>query len=117
MITEILQKLIENSLVLGLLGIGLYFMYKENLNYRKKQEQELEKVKDELHSYFTTDMSMLKDIVVSNTEAMLSTKNAVNELKDCAVDTNKILRCLIPEVNEFKKSDLYKDFKNHKKTA
>jgi predicted glycosyltransferase involved in capsule biosynthesis len=114
MITDIVERLIDNSLTLGILGIGLFFMWKENSTYRKKQDTDLEKVKEELHSYFTSDMSMLKDIVVSNTEAMMSTKEAVQELKDCALDTNKILRCLVPEVSEFKKSELYKEYKKQK---
>ena len=116
MITDIVEKLIDNSLTLGLLGIGLYFMWKDNSSYRKKQDTDIEKVKEELHSSFTSDMSMLKDIVVTNTEAMVSTKESVIELRDCARDTNKILRCLVPEVAEFKKSELYKDYKS-KKTA
>lgn len=106
---EIFEKLIDNSLALGLLGIGLYFMWKENKAYRTKQEAELLQLKTEVHDYYNTNKQIMLDIIEGNTHAM-------SELKECAQDTNNILRCMVPELNKFKKSETWKRYQEEDKT-
>lgn len=109
MLTEIVEKLVDNSLTLGLLGIGLYFMWKENSAYRKKQDAELIEVKQEMHKYYIEDKARLEDIVMNCSNA-LENNTRTNK------KTNELLQCLVPELVEFKKSESFRDYKQ-KKTA
>ena len=106
---EIFEKLVDNSLALGLLAIGLYFMWKENKAYRTRQEAELLQLKTEVHNYYNTDRTFMLDIIQANTEAM-------SQLKECANDTNDIMRCFVPELNKFKKSEAWKRYQEEDKT-
>lgn len=107
MVTDLLQKLVDNSLTLGLLGMGLYLMYKENITYRRKQEEELVSIKGEIHQYYLKDKELLTHTLEESTKAIIDFTKTNEE-------TNKILRCIIPGINDFKKSQAYQEYLKEK---
>lgn len=99
----IIKTLTDNMVSLGLLGIGLYVIWKQNEKYRKAQDVRLEKLEAQIDFMNKEDREkMLTQIERSN--------EIHHETNVTLKATNKIIECFINEMHDFKGSEIWRSY-------
>lgn len=99
----IISKLTDSFLTLGVLGVGIWYLVKQNEKYRKIQDDKLDKLEKRIEQYESEDREKILSQLQRSTEVQHETNVTLKA-------TNTILQCFIGEMHEFKNSDLYKSY-------
>lgn len=97
---SILTKIIDNSLTLGVLALGMWVMWKRDERYRANQDQRLKEMEAKLEKNMETDRPLMLEHLNRSTEVQHETNATLRA-------TNKILKCFIDEMNDFKSGEVY----------
>jgi hypothetical protein len=105
---DLLTKLTDNMLTLGILGMGVWVMWKRDQRYRDKQDQKLDALEKKLEQYIQEDHKVMLEHIERATDAHVENTSMLKQ-------TNRILGCFTEEMMEFKGSELYTEYLKTKK--
>lgn len=108
MIEQLLPLLVEQGPLLAVLGASGYILWKRYDTFTRKTGEKLEEAEKRMRDYMDKDREMAMTIIRDNTEAL----RAILKSND---RTNKVMECMIEEVKDFKKSEVYLHFKGTQK--
>ena len=115
MINEaLIAEVLKQTPLVALLCIGLYIFYKkddqrraEDMKDRAEMKQKIGEQQDEIEDLLEANVNTMQKIIHEN-----------NRVIEANTSTNKrateVMSCLIKEIHEFKKSDVYKTHKSSK---
>lgn len=86
--------------LVGVLGYGLYVLWKRYDKYTERTQAELTALRDEVKKYMRDDRKHMEEIIAANTQAL-----------DKMNDT---MACLMPELVKFKRSEIWKQYEKEK---
>jgi len=98
----ILKILIEQSPLIGLLGIISYHLWKRYEKFTDRTRSELEDLRKKMESYILNDRQSMQDVITRNAKAIESQVTAMNR-------NTEVMGCLIHEIQEFKSGELYQE--------
>lgn len=105
MTAELLELLMKQAPLVVALCIGAYILWSRYDKFTQRTQTRLEESEARQRKYIDEDRSQLLKIVYDNTEAMRN----IGKLCD---RSNRVMECLIDEIKDFKKSEVYKLHKN-----
>lgn len=110
----LISALLEKGLIFLLLGIAVYIFYKKDETRRTNDLLEREAMRLKLdaqelriENYLKNDASVLQELVRTNIAT--SEKQTTMMSK-----TNEVMGCIIKEIQDFKKSAIYKHHEDNK---
>ena len=119
--TKVLEWLFTQSPLLALMGLGLYIFYKKDEQRRNNDLIErvalLKKLEDQeqrIEKYYKNDGLILQNIVKESTEASIKLAETTEKQTAMMVRTNETMLCIIKEIQEFKRSEIYKYHERNK---
>lgn len=104
---NILQKLFDNGMTLGVMGIIIWIIWKRDERYRKSQDEKLASLEARFQTYLEKDMRALQEQLDRSNEMQKETNHVIHESNEITKITNRILACFTTEMNTFKNSDIY----------
>ena len=105
MTAELLELLMKQAPLVVALGIGAYILWKRYDRFTDRTQKGLEESEIRFRKYMDEDRAKLMTIVYDNTEAMRNISKMCDR-------SNRVMECLIDEIKDFKKSEVYKSHKN-----
>lgn len=102
---EIIDELVKQSPLIALLAVSGYVLWKRYERFVDRTQTRLEESEQRQRKYNEEDRGILLKIVHDNTDAMRN----IGKLCD---RSNRVMECLIDEIKDFKKSEVYKSHKN-----
>lgn len=96
--TQIISELLKYGGLVGVLGYGLYIMWKRYDKYTERTQAELTALRDEVKKYMNDDRKHMEEVIAANTQTLSR--------------MNDTLSCLMPELIKFKRSNVYKQYEN-----
>lgn len=108
MTAELIDTLIKQSPLVAVLILSGYILWKRYDTFTARTQQKLDDSEKRIMSYMENDRAKLIEVVSDNTDAL----KAILRSND---RTNKVMECMIEEVKEFKKSEVYLHFKGAQK--
>ena len=119
--TTLLTELLKQGPLLAFMGIALYVFYKKDetrrandLIERDSMRQKIEAQEIRIENYLKEDALVLQGLVkesITSTKIMSDTTDRQTKMME---KTNETMSCIIREIQEFKKSDLYLAHENRK---
>lgn len=114
LIASLMSKVLENSLLFGLLVFIGLVLWKRYVQHIEKTEKKLEIYEIKLDEYMNVDKEKIQTLVQENTEAFRENTLAFRKFTETNDKTNYLLNCFIKDMQEFKKSDTYQQYKKEK---
>lgn len=108
-VTTMIGKVLENSLLFGILVFIGIVLWKRYVQHIEKTEKKLEEYEKRMNEYMEVDRQKMQQMIKDNTEAF-------NSFKETNEKTNYLLNVFIQDMQEFKKSDTYQQYRRDKKT-
>ena len=108
--TQIISELLKYGGLVGVLGYGLYIMWKRYDKYTERTQAELTALRDEVKKYMNDDRKHMEEVITANTQAF-------GKMIDVAEKSNDIMSCLMPELVAFKRSNVYKQYQKESQRA
>ena len=106
---DLLSTILDKSITLGVLAIGVWVMWKRDERYRKQQDDKMGRLEERIENYENTDRDKILKQLERSTEVQHETNVTLKA-------TNRILECFIGEMTEFKDSELYKSYLKSRKS-
>ena len=111
---QLLTELLKQGPLIAVMGIGLYVFYKKDetrrtndLIEREAMRKKIEAQEARIEDYFKNDASVLQDLVRTN--IITAEKQTAMMSK-----TNEVMGCIVREIQDFKKSAIYKHHEENK---
>ena len=108
--TQILSELLKYGGLVGVLGYGLYIMWKRYDKYTERTQAELTALRDEVKRYMYEDKVRLENAMNQMQHVIEANTHAFDKMVDVANKSNEIMACLMPELVKFKRSKVYKEY-------
>ena len=112
----LLTELIKQGPLIAVLSVGLYVFYKKDelrrtndMTERSLLMERLEKQEKRIEDYLQHDSLTMQNLIKESTDAKESQTAVMTR-------ANEIMTCLVREMQEFKKSELYLQHERAKKT-
>lgn len=113
-LSTLIAALLEKGVLFLILGIGIYIFYKKDETRRANDliEREAMRVKLDaqelrIENYLKNDASVLQDLVRTNIATAEKQTTIMSK-------TNETMTCIIKEIQDFKKSAIYKHHEQKK---
>lgn len=94
-------ELVKNGPLIAVLAMGAWGLWKRYDKNTEKTENKLALYEEKINKYILEDRMAMSKIIEDNTAAMSAVIKSVDR-------ANKVTACLIEEIQEFKKSEIYK---------
>jgi len=108
MTAELIDALIKQSPLVAALSIGAWILWKRYDKYTERTQKKLDDLETRMNEYLTTDRKRTDSVIEHSARAM-------DEFTKTNKRTNAILECLIPQLNDFKKSPIYSEYLKQQK--
>jgi len=109
-LTGLFGKVLENSLLFGILVFIGWILWKRYVQHIDKTERKLDEYEKKMDEYMTVDRKVSNDLIKENTEAF-------NECVNTNRETHRLLQCFIKDMQEFKKSKIYQLYRQDQQTG
>lgn len=114
MTETILAELLKQIPLVIFMGVGLYVFYKKDevrrandLIEREAMRLKLDAQELRIENYLKNDASVLQDLVRTNTTTTEKQTTMMSK-------TNEVMSCIIKEIQDFKKSAIYRHHEENK---
>lgn len=114
---DLLSKLADNMLTLGVLGFFAWAMWKRDERYRNKLERKMEEMEKRMQDYQDNDRKALLTQLQRSNDVMDQSAAILHETNLTLKNTNRIMDCYSKEMLEFKNSELYRQYLAAKKQS
>jgi len=108
--TQIISELLKYGGLVGVLGYGLYIMWKRYDKYTERTQAELTALRDEVKKYMYEDKVRLENSMQQMQHVIEANTHAFDKMVDVANKSNEIMACLMPELVKFKRSNVWKSY-------
>lgn len=105
MTSELLELLMKQAPLVVALCIGAYILWSRYDKFTQRTQNHLDESEARQRKYMEDDRTNLLKIVHDNTDAMRNISKMCDR-------SNRVMECLIDEIKDFKKSEVYKLHKN-----
>ena len=107
MTTQIFDALLQQGILVAILGAIGWTLWKRYDNKQKETSEELKQLRSRFENELVNGNSEMRIIIKENTDVIKQVISTQNR-------TNNLLESLLPEVLDFKKSNIYKSYLNEK---
>lgn len=107
MTSELIDLLLKQAPLAVALAIGAYILWKRYDKFTERTQKGLDDSEGRFRKYMDEDRAQLLKIVYDNTEAMRNISKMCDR-------SNRVMECLIDEIKDFKKSEVYMSHKNQR---
>ena len=112
---DLLTKLTDNMLTLGVLGAGMWVMWKRDERYRAKQEKKLDDMEARLNNYNDNLQKQLFEMQERSMAIQQETNLVLHESSIALKANNRIITNFTDEMKDFRDSELYQIHINTKR--
>lgn len=105
MAAEFVDLLMKQAPLVIALCIGAYILWQRYDKFTTRTQSSLEESEVRFRKYMDEDRAQLIKIVFDNT-------NAMQNISKMCDRSNRVMECLIDEIKDFKKSEVYQSHKN-----
>ena len=108
--SQLISELLKYGGLVGVLGYGLYIMWKRYDKYTERTQAELTALRDEVKKYMYEDKVRLENSMIQMQHVIEANTHAFDKMVSVAEKSNEIMSCLMPELLAFKRSSVYKQY-------
>lgn len=105
--TQIISELLKYGGLVGVLAYGLWIFWKRYDKFTERTQAELIALRQEVKDYMNHDKQRLETLVQQNTDVIQKCMKAADK-------NSEVMTCLISEIHDFKKSEVYMQHEKRK---